>query len=86
MSIENRYFTSDLSNLSYASLTFWMGMTSTSAGDVVFAAKVEHLLRFGDTADGEPERLSSAQDQAEGRNSERLFRCADQRKVAVTTE
>src|SRR5206468_2554799 len=31
MSIENRYFTSDLSNLSYASLTFWMGITSTSA-------------------------------------------------------
>src|SRR6266480_4940329 len=31
MSIEKRYFTSDLSNLSYASLTFWMGITSTSA-------------------------------------------------------
>jgi hypothetical protein len=30
MSIEKRYFTSDLSIL-YASLTFWMGMTSTSA-------------------------------------------------------
>src|SRR5206468_6857805 len=30
MSIEKRYFTSDLSNLSYASLTFWMGITSTS--------------------------------------------------------
>src|SRR6059036_3010328 len=31
MSIEKRYFTSDLSSRSYASLTFWMGMTSTSA-------------------------------------------------------
>ena len=34
---------------------------------------------------GEPERLS-AEDQAEGRNRERLFRCADQRDVAVATE
>src|SRR6058998_2615837 len=31
MSIEKRYFTSDLSSLSYASLTFWIGMTSISA-------------------------------------------------------
>src|SRR5207248_6686740 len=31
MSIEKRYFTSDLSSRSYASLTFWMGMTSTLA-------------------------------------------------------
>jgi len=31
ISIEKRYLTSDLSILSWASLTLWMGMTSTSA-------------------------------------------------------
>lgn len=31
MSIEKRYFTPDLSRRSQASVTFWIGMTSTSA-------------------------------------------------------
>src|SRR5204862_1594603 len=31
ISMEKRYFTSDFNSLSYASLTFWIGMTSTSA-------------------------------------------------------
>jgi hypothetical protein len=31
MSMEKLYFTSALSSLSYASLSFWIGMTSTSA-------------------------------------------------------
>ena len=31
MSMEKRCFTSDLNSLSQASLTFWMGMTLTSA-------------------------------------------------------
>ena len=31
MSMENRDFISDLTSRSYASLTFWMGMISTSA-------------------------------------------------------
>src|ERR1051326_489264 len=39
MSIEKRYFTSDLSSLAYASFTFCMGMTSTSAVMLCFPQK-----------------------------------------------
>src|SRR6476469_8400923 len=47
-------------------------------GDVMLAAKIEHLLRFGDTADRRAGQAVSAEDQAEGRNRERFLRCADE--------
>jgi len=33
-------------------LTFWIGINFDIGGDVMFAAKIEHLLRFRDAADG----------------------------------
>src|SRR6476661_6645638 len=54
--------------------------------DVMFAAKIEHLLRFGDTADRRAGEAVSAEDQAEGRNRERFLRCADEGDIAVPTK
>src|SRR5580704_4864540 len=55
--IEKRYFTSDLSSLSYASLTFWIGMTSTS--EVMLCAPQKSSISWvsGRPPMGEPERL-----------------------------
>src|SRR6266545_7317507 len=38
--------------------------------DVMFAAKVEHLLGLGDTADHRPGQTAAAHDESERRNSE----------------
>jgi CheY-like chemotaxis protein len=71
ISIEKRYFTSDFSSLSYASFTFWIGITSTSAVILCFAdVTLRHLLKpydevqiIGETGDGKPalEMLASYQ-------------------------
>ena len=58
-------------------------MTSTSAVMLCCAAEVEHLLRLGDAADGRAGEAAAAEDQAEGRDGQRLLRCADERDVAV---
>ena len=55
-------------------------------GDVVFAAKIEHLLRFGDSADGRSGKPASPHDQAKRRDIERFCRSADQREIAVNAE
>jgi len=55
-------------------------------GDVVLAAKIEHLLRFGDSTNGGSGKAASPHDQAKRRHIERLGRSADQRKIAVNAE
>ena len=55
-------------------------------GDVVLAAEVEHLLGFGDAADGRAGEAAAAHDQAEDGNGERLLRRADQGEVAVAAQ
>jgi hypothetical protein len=55
-------------------------------GDVVCAAKVEHVLSFGDAADGRAGEAAAAHDQAEGRDAQRLLRSADKSKVAFAAE
>jgi hypothetical protein len=55
-------------------------------GDVVCAAKVEHVLSFGDAADGRAGEAAAAHDQAEGRDAQRLLRSADKGKVAFAAE
>ena len=37
-------------------------------GDVVLAAKIEHLLGFGNAADGRAGEAAAAEDEAEGRD------------------
>ena len=51
MSMEKRYFTSDLTSRSKASLTFWMGMTSTSAVMLCWPQKSSISWVSGDAAD-----------------------------------
>src|SRR5690348_11847006 len=46
--------------------------------DVMRAAKIEHLLSLSNTADGRTGEATAAEDQAEGRDPERLLRCTDQ--------
>jgi len=55
-------------------------------GDVVFAAKVEHLLGFGNTADGRAGEAAASENKSEDRDGERLLRRTDQRDVAVAAE
>src|ERR1700704_3610772 len=57
ISIEKRYLTSDLSSRSEASLTFWMGMTSTSA--VMLCAPQKSSISWVSAMPpmAEPERL-----------------------------
>ncbi len=61
-------------------------MTSTSAVMLCFAAEVEHLLGFGDAADGRAGETAAADDQAECRDAQGLLRCADKGEVAVEAE
>ena len=52
MSIEKRYFTSDLMQ-PFVGFVDVLDRNDLDIGrDVVLAAEVEHLLRFGDAADG----------------------------------
>src|SRR6266566_2143843 len=51
--------------------------------DVVFAAKIEHLLGLGDSTNGGPGKTASPHDQAKRRYIERLCGSANQRKIAV---
>ena len=55
-------------------------------GDVVCPTEVEHLLGFGNAANRGAGQTATAHEQAEGRDGERLFRCADERNVAVAAE
>src|SRR2546430_4016251 len=55
-------------------------------GDVMLAAKVEHLLGFGDATDRGAGETATPHDEAKRRNRDRLRRSADQRKIAVDPE
>jgi hypothetical protein len=52
----------------------------------MFAAKIEHLLRFGDAADGRAGQTVPPQDEAKRRDRQRLCGSANQRKIAVDAE
>ena len=52
----------------------------------MFAAKVEHLLGFGDAANGRAGQAMATHDQAECRDSKRFLRCADEGDIAVPTK
>src|SRR5204862_7308364 len=54
--------------------------------NVVSAAKVEHLLRFGDAANHRAGETAPPADEAKRRDRERLCRSADQRKIAVDAQ
>ena len=84
MSIENRYFTSDLSNRLVRFVDLLDGNHFDIGGDVVLAAKIEHLLRLGDSADRGAGETASPHDQAKRWDIERLCRRADQRKLPST--
>ena len=55
--MEKRYFTSAMDILSYASLTFWIGMTSTSAVMLCLPQKYSISCVSAILPMGEPERL-----------------------------
>lgn len=55
-------------------------------GDVVLAAKIEHLLGFGDAADVRARETATTHDEAECRDIQRLLGCADKGDVAVKAE
>src|SRR5437879_6030832 len=52
-------------------------------GDVMCAAKVEHLLGLGDTANGRTGEAAASENKAEDRDGERLLRRTNQGDVAV---
>ena len=60
ISIENRYFTSAFSNRSYASLTFWIGITSTSEVMLCFPQKSSISCVSAIPPISEPDRLRRA--------------------------
>src|SRR6185312_5830950 len=55
-------------------------------GDVVLAAEVEHLLCFGEAADGRAGEAASSEDEVEGGDREWLFRCPHKAQVAVVAQ
>ena len=66
ISIEKRYFTSDLEQPFVGFVDLLDGDHFDVGGDVVLAAEVEHLLGLGNPADGiEPDRLRRPMNQAE---------------------
>ena len=67
-------------------MIFWIGITSTSAVMLCCAAEVEHLLGLGDAADGRAGEAAASEDEAEGRDGQRLLGRADQGDVAVARE
>src|SRR5205814_8536170 len=56
------------------------------SGDVMLAAKIEHLLRFGDTADHRAGKTAAPHNEAKRSDAQRLRGSADQRKIAVNAE
>ena len=52
----------------------------------MLAAKIEHLLRFGDAADHRPGKTVPSHDEAERGDRQRLRGSADKRKIAVDAE
>src|SRR5438270_1382831 len=54
--------------------------------DVIGAAKVEHLLCFGDAADGRASETAASHDETECRNSQWFRRGADHGKISVAAE
>src|SRR5882724_7401428 len=54
--------------------------------DVVFAAKIEHLLRLRDTADAGPGETATPHDETERWNIQRLCRSTDERKIPIDAE
>ena len=54
--------------------------------NVMFAAKVEHLLRFGNTPDERARKTATLEQKAKGRDGMRLVRCADDGDVTITAE
>src|ERR1700736_1006824 len=54
--------------------------------DVMLAAKIEHLLGFGDATDGRAGETAAPHDEAKRRNGEGLRRSADKCKIAVDAE
>src|SRR4029453_6306752 len=54
--------------------------------DVVFAAKIEHLLRLGDTANTGPGETAAPHDQAKRRHVERLCWSTNERKIPIDAE
>ena len=83
MSIEKRYFTSDLSEPLVGFVDLLDGDDFDVGGDVVLAAEVEHLLGFGDAADGRAGEAAASEDEAERGDGQRLLGSADQGEVAV---
>lgn len=55
-------------------------------GEVMRPAKVEHLLSFGDAADGRAGKTAASHDEAEGRDAQGLLGCAHESDVAVAAE
>jgi hypothetical protein len=55
-------------------------------GDVVFAAKVEHLLSHGYPANSGTGKIAVPKNQVESSDSERLRRSTDEGQVAITSE
>ena len=84
--MEKRYFTSALeqSLVGLVDLLDWDDFYVGS--DVMFAAKIEHLLGFGDTADERAREAATLEQKAEGGDGKRLVRCADEGEVAVAAE
>ena len=54
--------------------------------DVMGPAKFEHLLGFGDTANGRAGETTAPHDESKGRHTQGLLRCANKGDVAVATE
>src|SRR6266496_558488 len=55
-------------------------------GDIMLAAKIEHLLRFGDAANHRARETAAPADEVECRNAQRLRRSADKCKIATDAE
>ena len=86
MSMEKRYFTSDLSSRSYASLTFWIGITSTSAVMLFAPQKSSISCVSGMPPMLEPEKLRRPTIRPNAETREGLRRSADKGQVAVDGE
>ena len=55
-------------------------------GDVVLAAEVEHLLRFGDAANRRTGKTAASEDETESGDGQRFLGSADQGDIAVARE
>jgi hypothetical protein len=75
MSIEKRYFTSDLASLAYASSSFLDGDALDIGGDAVRATEVEHLLGGRMPPMSEPERLRLPNRRPKGATTRETRRC-----------